>query len=131
MEVFLGLLGVPDELGDQGPQWVRTVVTWLGSPLSDELAGPGRQAFAARRAGLPGPRTVRPRPARRAPRVRLRPHYCAGAPLARIKVRAALTTLLATCPGVRLDADARLDFSYRARGFVQHGTDALLVLLRP
>jgi hypothetical protein len=30
---------------------------------------------------------------------------------------------------VRLDPDSQLSFSYGARGFVQHGTDALPVLL--
>ncbi|MEU7823813.1 hypothetical protein [Catellatospora sp. NPDC049133] len=30
MEVFLALLGIPDELGDQGLAWVRAIITWLG-----------------------------------------------------------------------------------------------------
>jgi cytochrome P450 len=58
----------------------------------------------------------------------LGPHYCAGAPLARIEVTAALNTLLDTYPDLRLDPEAPLSFRYGARGFVQHGTDALPVL---
>ncbi|GAA3795359.1 hypothetical protein GCM10022226_13400 [Sphaerisporangium flaviroseum] len=46
MEVFLGLFGIPKELGDQGLQWVRTIVSWLGSPMSEQFPGPGQQAFA-------------------------------------------------------------------------------------
>ena len=260
MEVFLALLGVPDELGDQGLQWVRTVVTWLGSPMSEELAGPGQEAFGELSAytrrlveqerentgdNLLGeviraylnedaytPETVTVavvslllggfettiqmlsatlaslllNPASLA-RVRadaglidaavdeafrwaspsagfyrlvqqdtriagtdlpagsmvylcaagahfdeqaypdperfdldrrgahlgfgLGPHYCVGAPLARIEARAALTALLAACPDVRLDPDSPPSFYYGARGFVQHGTDALPVLLGP
>ncbi|MEV4318785.1 cytochrome P450 [Actinocrispum sp. NPDC049592] len=45
MEVFLALLGIPNDLGDQGLAWVRAIVTWLGSPMDPELAGPGEQAF--------------------------------------------------------------------------------------
>jgi cytochrome P450 len=56
-------------------------------------------------------------------------HYCVGAPLARIEARAALSALLAACPDVRLDPDSPPSFYYGARGFVQHGTDALPVLL--
>ncbi|MEU7823814.1 cytochrome P450 [Catellatospora sp. NPDC049133] len=56
------------------------------------------------------------------------PHYCVGAPLARIEVTAALTALLDACPGLRLDPDTPLSFHYGARGFVQHGTEALPVL---
>jgi cytochrome P450 len=40
------------------------------------------------------------------------PHYCVGAPLARIEVRAALTVLLATCPDLRLDPDATRGQAY-------------------
>jgi cytochrome P450 len=59
------------------------------------------------------------------------PHYCVGAPLARIEARAALTALFAACPGIRLDPDSPPSFYYGARGFVQHGTDALPALLGP
>ncbi|GII55460.1 cytochrome P450 [Planotetraspora thailandica] len=258
MEVFLGLLGIPDELGDQGLQWVRTIVTWLGSPMNEELAGPGRQAFAdleaytrqlvERERRNPGdnllgeviraylsedaysPETVaialmglllggfettiqmlsatiaslllnpeslervradsglvdaaideafrwaNPsaglyRLVRQDTRIAgtdmpagsivylciaaahfdeqaypdagrfdvdrrgghlgfgLGPHFCVGAPLARIEVRAALTALLAACPGMRLNPGSPPEFYYGARGFVQHGTDTLRVLL--
>jgi cytochrome P450 len=40
----------------------------------------------------------------------LGPHYCVGAPLARIEVRAALTALLAACPVMRLDPDSQPSF---------------------
>jgi cytochrome P450 len=59
----------------------------------------------------------------------LGPHYCAGAPLARIEVKAALTELLTRFPNLRLDPDRPPAFHYGARGFVQHGTEALHVLL--
>ena len=36
--------------------------------------------------------------------------------------------LLSACPGLRLDPDTQPSFYYGARGFVQHGTDALPVL---
>ncbi|MBB5874505.1 cytochrome P450 [Allocatelliglobosispora scoriae] len=55
-------------------------------------------------------------------------HYCVGAPLARIEARAALSELLAACPGLRLDPSAELSFRYGARGFPQHGAEALHVL---
>lgn len=55
-------------------------------------------------------------------------HYCAGAPLARIEARAGLTALLDTCPNLRIDPDRPPAFHYGARGFVQHGTEALHVL---
>src|SRR6266498_3244965 len=32
MTVFLDLLGIPDDLGDQGLDWVHAIVSWLGSP---------------------------------------------------------------------------------------------------
>lgn len=258
MQVFLALLGIPDELGDQGLRWVRTVVTWLGSPMSEELAGPGQEAFAELSAFTrrlveqerenPGdnllgevirahlsedayaaetvtvavvslllggfettiqmlsaaiaslllnpesltrvradaelidsavdeafrwanPSTGFYRLVQQDTRIAgtdlragsmvylcvagahfdeqaypdpkrfdldrrgghlgfgLGPHYCVGAPLARIEARAALTALLAACPDVRLDPDSPPSFYYGARGFVQHGTDALPVLL--
>jgi cytochrome P450 len=260
MEVFHALLGIPNEIGDQGMQWVRAIVNSLGSPMSEEFAGLGQQAFAELSAYTrklveqerenPGdnllgevirayssedaysPETVTVvvvslllggfettiqmlsatiaslllnpeslarvradnglidaaideafrwanptaglyRLVRQDARISgtdlsagsmvylciagahfdeqayadpqrfdldrpgghlgfgLGPHYCVGAPLARIEVRAALIALLATCPDVRLDPDSELSFSYGARGFVQHGTEALHVLLRP
>jgi cytochrome P450 len=259
MDVFLGLLGIPNELGDQGLRWVRAIVNWLGSPMSEELAGPGRQAFAelsaytgeliSRERANPGdnllgeviraylsedaysPETVTVavvglllggfettiqmlsatlaallfnpeslarvradaglldaaideafrwanpsaglyRVVRQDTRIDgieltagsmvylciaaahfdervypdagrfdldrrgghlgfgFGPHYCVGAPLARIEVRAALTALFAACPDVRLAPGSEPSFHYGARGFVQHGTDALPVLLR-
>lgn len=258
MEVFLTLLGIPDELGDQGLIWVRTIVAWLGSPMNEAAAGPGQQALAEliaytnalveRERKNPGDNMlgeiirayesegafssetvtlavvglllggfettiqmlsstiaslllnpaalerVRADPSltdaaieeafrwanpsaglyrlvrndvqiagtdfaagsvvylcvaaahfdeQAYPRPEtfdldrggvhlgfgLGPHYCVGAPLARIEVRAAVNTLLAACPNLRLDPDATLSFYYGARGFVQHGTDALPVLL--
>ncbi|MEV4410792.1 cytochrome P450 [Catellatospora sp. NPDC049609] len=257
MEVFLALLGIPDELGDQGLAWVRAIITWLGSPMDETVAGPGMQAFAQlsdytstlvrrerqqagdnmlgeiirafeaedaysheavtvavvslllggfettiqmmsaticslllnpdalARVRADGPlaeaaideafRWANPsaglyRLATRDTEIAgtpiaagsmvylciaaahfdeqvypdaetfrldrrgthlgfgLGPHYCVGAPLARIEVTAALTALLDACPGLRLDPDTRLSFRYGARGFVQHGTEALPVL---
>ncbi|WP_169798895.1 cytochrome P450 [Kibdelosporangium phytohabitans] len=57
----------------------------------------------------------------------LGPHYCVGAPLARIEVRAALDALLDWFPRIRLARP--VEFRYGARGFVQHGTQELPVLL--
>jgi cytochrome P450 len=56
------------------------------------------------------------------------PHYCVGAPLARLEARAALSVLLTACPRLRLDPSADLSFAYAARGFPQHGTESLRVL---
>jgi cytochrome P450 len=257
MEVFLTLLGIPNELGDQGLAWVRTIVAWLGAPMDEAAVGPGLKAYAQlsdytstlvqreRRhpsdnmlgeilrafeaedaytpeavtasvvslllggfettiqmmtatlsslllnpdvlarvradnsladaaideafrwanpsAGLhrlvmrdveiagtsfaagsmvylciaaahydeqvyPDPETFQLD--RRGAHLGfgLGPHYCVGAPLARIEVTAALATLLEACPGLRLDPDAQLSFYYGARGFVQHGIDTLRVL---
>jgi cytochrome P450 len=258
MEVFLALLGIPDELGDQGLRWVRAVMTWLGSPTKEELAGPGQEAFAELSAYTkrlveqeresPGdnllgemiraylsedaytPEIVNAallslllagfettiqmlsstlsslllHPESLA-RVRadldlidaavdeafrwanptaglyrlvmkdtriagtdlragsmvyiciaaahfdelaypaperfdldrgdghlgfgLGPHYCVGASLARIEARAALTALFTACPDIRLDPNSPPIFFYGARGFVQHGTERLPVLL--
>jgi cytochrome P450 len=58
----------------------------------------------------------------------LGPHYCVGAPLAKIEVQAALNALLDRFPNVHLDPERPLSFRYGARGFVQHGTEALPVL---
>lgn len=256
MAVFLDLLGIPDELGDQGLDWVRAIVTWLGSPMNEELAEPGRSAFTELRrytdtlvtratpsdnllgevirahvaedqfsaeacslavvslllggfettiqmlsgtlvslllnpealnrvraddslidaaideafrwanpsaglyrlvmqdtkiAGTPIPKdsmvylciaaahfddAVHRDPDvfdidRGAPHLGfgLGPHYCVGAPLARIEVRAAVHALLAAFPNLRLDPVRPPVFHYGARGFVQHGTEALTVLL--
>ncbi|MEU8080648.1 cytochrome P450 [Catellatospora citrea] len=257
MEVFLTLLGIPDELGDQGLTWVRAIITWLGSPMDQSVAAAGQQAYAQlsdytstlvqqeRRdrgdnmlgeiirafeaedaysvesvttavvslllggfettiqmmsatvsalllnpdalarvradaglteaaideafrwanptaglyrlvmrdvevagttltagsmvylciAGAHFDPEVYPDPEafrfdRRGTHLGfgLGPHYCVGAPLARIEVTAALTALLDACPGLRLDPDAQPSFHYGARGFVQHGTEALPVL---
>jgi cytochrome P450 len=256
MEVFLDLLGIPNDLGDQGLEWVRAIVTWTGSPMNAELAEPGQRAFDELRAYsaelvarerknpsdnllgeivrahleegsfttdactvavvsllLGGLETtiqmltatlsslllnpdalerlhkdralretavdeafrwanpsaglyrlvtsdvtiggteveagsmvylciaaahfdsdVYPRPEvfdldRTAGHFGfgLGPHYCVGAPLARIEVQAALNALLDRFPRIRLERP--LDFRYGARGFVQHGTEELPVLL--
>jgi cytochrome P450 len=256
MAVFVDLLGIPDDLGDQGLAWVRAIVTWLGSPMNEDVAEPGRRAFSELRAYTetlvdpadPGDNllgdVVRAHLAEggfsvdecvmavislllggfettiqmlsgtlaslllnpaalaavRADHARidgaideafrwanpsaglyrlvtedtelagttftqgsmvylciaaahfdaavhrdpdtfdldrgashlgfgLGPHYCAGAPLARIEVRAAVEALLDTFPNLRLDPAHPPAFRYGARGFVQHGTDALTVLL--
>ncbi|SMD24074.1 cytochrome P450 [Kibdelosporangium aridum] len=257
MEVFLDLLGLPNDLGDQGLEWVRAIVTWAGSPMSEQVAAPGQRAFDELRAYcaelvakqrenpsdnllgeivrahleesgfsvdactvavvsllLGGLETtiqmlsatvaslllnpdalerVRKDPALRDTAVDeafrwanpsaglyrlvtsdvriggtdvkagdmvylciaaahfdeqaypqpevfdldrrggqhlgfgLGPHYCVGAPLARIEVRAALDALLDRFPRIRLERP--VEFSYGARGFVQHGTEELPVLL--
>jgi cytochrome P450 len=256
MAVFVDLLGIRDDLGDQGLAWVRAIVTWLGSPMNEELADPGRRAFSELRAYTetlvdpadPGDNllgdVVRAHLAEggfsvdecvmavislllggfettiqmlsgtlaslllnrsalaavradhdkidgaieeafrwanpsaglyrlvtedtelagttftkgsmvylciagahfdetvhRDPHVfdldraashlgfGLGPHYCAGAPLARIEVRVAVETLLEEFPDLRLDPDEPPVFHYGARGFVQHGTEKLSVLL--
>lgn len=255
MAVFLDLLGIPDDLGDQGLEWVRAIVSWMASPTTAELAAPGQRAFdelsaytaalieqnprdnllgeiieahlseggfsveactvavislllgglettiqmlsATVAALLLNPQALAqvgadpalrdaavdeafrwanptaglyrllqadveiggstfkagsliylciaaahydanayPRPEvfqldRRASHLGfgLGPHYCAGAPLARIEVRAALDTLLDRFPRLRLDPAEPLSFRYGARGFVQHGTEKLPVLL--
>ncbi|ALG07259.1 hypothetical protein H4W33_010955 [Kibdelosporangium phytohabitans] len=54
MQVFLELLGIPDDLGDQGLDWVRAIVTWAGSPMNEELAAPGQRAFEELRAYAAG-----------------------------------------------------------------------------
>jgi cytochrome P450 len=257
MQVFMGLLGVPDDLGAQGLQWVRAIMAWLAAPMDATLAGPGTTAFAELHAyttGLveaararPGDnllgqiiqahvdeggytpeavtvaviglllggfettvqllaatvaalllhpdalRRVREDPSLMsaafdealrwaAPTAGLYrlvkhdtviagtpvaaggmvylaiaaahfdeavypdphefridragthlgfgagPHYCVGAPLARLEARAALSALLGACPRLRLDPSAELSFHYSARGFPQHGTEALWVL---
>ncbi|CRK54986.1 putative cytochrome P450 hydroxylase [Alloactinosynnema sp. L-07] len=256
MQVFLDLLGIPDEVGDQGLQWVRTIVSWLGSPMDEAMVAPGLQAYqelsdytatlveqerakpsdnllgeiirahegefslescvaavvslllggfettiqmmtatvgslllnpdalaqvradrslidgaideafrwANPSAGLyrlvlrdteiagtpmaagsmtyfciaaahydaeafPSPETF---DVTRAPShlgFGLGPHYCVGAPLAKIEVRAAVDALLDAYPNLRSDPDRPMSFQYGARGFVQHGTDAVPVLL--
>lgn len=257
MQVFMGLLGVPDDLGSQGLQWVRAIMAWLSAPMDATLVEPGTTAFAelhayttalveAARArpgdnllgqiiqahvdeggytpeavtvaviGLllggfettvqllaatitalllhPGAlRQVREDPSLMnaafdealrwaAPTAGLYrlvkhdtvvagnpvaagamvylaiaaahfdesvypdphefrldrpgthlgfgagPHYCVGAPLARLEARAALSALLDACPRLRLDPSAELSFHYSARGFPQHGTESLRVL---
>jgi cytochrome P450 len=256
MAVFLDLLGIPDDLGDQGLAWVRAVVAMLGSPMNTELIKPGQQAYRELSAYVdtlvdvddPGDNmlgdvirahieeggfsvaacstaavslllggfettiqmmsgtlasllfnptvlaevradharidaaieeafrwanpsaglyrlvtedtsiagtdltagsmvylciasahydaSVYPEPSsfdlsRRAAHLGfgLGPHYCAGAPLARIEVRAAVSALLDAFPSLRLDPSRPPAFHYGARGFVQHGTEALSVLL--
>jgi len=59
----------------------------------------------------------------------LGPHYCAGAPLAKIEAAAAVTALLDAFPNLRLDPAHPPVFHYGARGFVQHGTEELRVLM--
>jgi cytochrome P450 len=254
MAVFLDLLGIPDELGDQGLAWVRAVVAMLGSPMNAELAEPGQEAYRELSAYVdtlvspddPGDNllgdvvrahldeggfsveacslavvalllggfettiqmlsgtlvslllnppalaevradhtridaaideafrwanpsaglyrlvtedtsiagtdlaagsmvylciaaahydaAVYPDPSsfdldRRAAHLGfgLGPHYCAGAPLARIEVQAAVSALLNAFPRLRLDPARPPAFHYGARGFVQHGTETLSV----
>ncbi len=258
MAVFLELLGIPDDLGDQGLAWVRAIVTWMGSPMNPELVAPGEQAFAdlsaytsalvERERANPGDnllgeiirahleeggfsveacsmavvtlllggfettiqmlsgtiaallcnpdalaavradhtlvdaaigeafRWANPSAGlyrlvtrdteiagtpvaagsmvylciaaahfdadahvdperfdltRRGGHLGfgLGPHYCVGAPLAKIEVGAALTALLDVAPGLRFDPERPPEFHYGARGFVQHGTEAMHVLL--
>ena len=258
MAVFLDLLGIPDEIGDQGLDWVRAIVRWMGSPMDASVVAPGEAALAeltrfcdglvererrdpgdnllgevirahlhedqytveacstavvslllggfettiqmlaatvaallfnptalaavradhalidaavdeAFRWANPSPGLYRlvtedvavagtrfdkgtlvylcvaaahydadayPDPdrfdlSRGAPHLGfgLGRHYCAGAPLARIEARAGLTALFAVAPDLRTDPDRPLTFHYGARGFVQHGTEALHVLL--
>jgi cytochrome P450 len=258
MAVFLDLLGIPGQLGDQGLDWVRAIVTWIGSPMNAELAVPGEKAYAElseytatlierERADpsdnllgeiirahlveggfsveacstavvslllggfettiqmlsatvsslLLNPEALAAvradhslidaamdeafrwaNPSAGLYRLVVRdvevsgtrfeagsmvflciagahfdadahaeperfdltrgashlgfglgPHYCVGAPLAKIETKAALVALLDTCPDLRLDPDNPPVFRYGARGFVQHGTDALHVLL--
>jgi cytochrome P450 len=257
MAVFLDLLGIPDELGDQGLDWVRAIVTWIGTPMNEDVIAPGQQAFTELRAYtdaliedgagagdnllgevirahvveegystaacstavvsllLGGFETtiqmlsgtlaglllnpaalaeVRADPTRidaavdeafrwanptaglyrqvmadtevagtpiaagtlvylcvaaahydplayRDPQdfdlgrtgghlgFGLGAHYCVGAPLAKIEARAALTALLDAFPNLRLDPANPPSFHYGARGFVQHGTEALSVLM--
>lgn len=256
MAVFLDLLGIPDDLGDDVLAWVRAVVTWLGSPMDEEATEDGRQAYQKLRAAtdmfvnpdcpghnllgeivrahleegvfsvdactvavvnllLGGLETTiqmlsgalaslllnpvalavvradhsrigdavdeafrwanpsaglyrlvtedaeiagTPLPAgsmvylciaaahydsaahwdpelfdlnRHAAHLGfgLGPHYCVGAPLAKIEVCEALAALLEMFPNLRLDPIRSPTFRYGARGFVQHGTEALNVLL--
>jgi cytochrome P450 len=256
MAVFLDLLGVPDELGDQGLDWVRTIVTWIGTPMNEDVIAPGKQAFAELRAytdtlveqtgpadnllgevvrahvveegysteacstavvglllggfettiqmlsgtlaglllnpavlaevradptlvdaavdeafrwanptaglyrqvmadteiaGTPiaagslvylcvaaahydslayrDPDTFDPHRTGGHLGFGLGSHYCVGAPLAKIEARAAVTALLETFPNLRLDPANPPSFHYGARGFVQHGTEALSVLM--
>lgn len=256
MTVFLDLLGLPDDLGDQGLDWVRAIVGWLGSPMDPSVVEAGQRAYhelraytdglidparpadnllgdvirahldeggfsvdacsmavlslllggfettiqmmvatltsllmnpAALAAGRADPARLEdaideafrwanpsaglyrlvtrdtsvagvdmaegsmvflciasahydpaayPDPAtfdlgRRPAHLGfgLGPHYCAGAPLARIEVRAALAELLRRFPNLRLDPEHPPVFHYGARGFVQHGTDELHVVL--
>ncbi|TDV53565.1 cytochrome P450 [Actinophytocola oryzae] len=256
MAVFLDLLGIPDELGDQGLAWVRDVVRWLGSPMDPEVVEPGQRAYRDLRAytetlvdparpgdnllgdvvrahldegsfsvdactmavislllggfettiqmlsgtlaslllNPPALATVRVDHARIADAIDeafrwanpsaglyrlvtadtsvagvdlpkggmvylciasahhdpaahpeperfsldrrpahlgfgLGPHYCAGAPLARIEVQAAVTALLDAVPALRVDPADPPSFHYGARGFVQHGTESLRVRL--
>jgi cytochrome P450 len=256
MTVFLDLLGLPDDLGDQGLDWVRAIVGWLGSPMDPSVVEAGQRAYHELRAytdGLIDPArpadnllgdvirahldeggfsvdacsmavlslllggfettiqmmvgtltsllmnpaalaAVRADPARLEDAIDeafrwanpsaglyrlvtrdtsvagvdmaegsmaflciasahydpaafpdpgtfdlgrrpahlgfgLGPHYCAGAPLARIEVRAALAELLRRFPNLRLDPEHPPAFHYGAREFVQHGTDELHVVL--
>ncbi|GAA3288982.1 cytochrome P450 [Dactylosporangium vinaceum] len=257
MRVFMGLLGVPDDPGEQGLTWVRTIMAWLAAPMDPSLAGPGEAALAQLQAyttalveaerARPGdnllgqivqahvdeggytpeavtvavislllggfettvqlltgtiaalllhPGVLREVQAESALldaaldeslrwaaptaglyRLVLRdteiagtpvaaggmvylaiagahfdesvypdphefrldrpgphlgfgvgPHYCIGAPLARLEARTALSALFTGAPRLRLDPSAPLDFHYSARGFPQHGADTLRVL---
>ncbi|MFI5915242.1 cytochrome P450 [Dactylosporangium sp. NPDC051541] len=257
MRVFMGLLGVPDDLGPQGLRWVNAIMAWLGAPMDPSLAGPGAAAFAELEAyttGLVEAERARPTdnllgrivqahvdeggyspeavtvavvalllggfettvqllagtiaalllnpgalqrvhaqpalldaaldeslrwaaPTAGLYRLVLRdteiagtplaagsmvylaiaaahfdesvypapdefrldrpgphlgfgagPHYCVGAPLARLEAKAALSALFTAAPRLRLDPAAEPSFHYSARGFPQHGTETLRVL---
>lgn len=69
-------------------------------------------------------------PARRAEHLLflIGPHYCLGAPLARLEARLGLSLLLDRLPGLRLDPAAPPTWVLGVRGSVLHGPESLRVL---
>ena len=59
------------------------------------------------------------------------PHFCLGAPLARMEARIGLSALLDSVPHVRLDPAERPMFLLGAQGSAMYGPDSLRVLLSP
>jgi cytochrome P450 len=57
------------------------------------------------------------------------PHYCIGAPLARMEVRIGLSMLLSRFPHMRLDPSRPPSFYYGAQGAASYWPDSLHVLL--
>jgi cytochrome P450 len=57
------------------------------------------------------------------------PHYCIGAPLARIEARVGLSMLLGRFPHMRLDPERPPAFYYGAQGVASYWPDSLHVLL--
>lgn len=57
------------------------------------------------------------------------PHYCVGAPLARMEARVLLSALLDEMPPMRLDETRRPKFSYGALGGPLYGPDSLHVIV--
>lgn len=58
------------------------------------------------------------------------PHFCVGAPLARMEARVGLTLLLQRFPALRADPSVKPVFSYGVRESVLHGPDTLPAFLR-
>jgi cytochrome P450 len=58
------------------------------------------------------------------------PHFCVGAPLARMEARVGLSTLIQRLPRMRLDPSAKPVFTYGVRESVAYGPDKLPVLLQ-
>ena len=56
------------------------------------------------------------------------PHYCLGAPLARLGARPAISRLLAAVPGLRLQPGKEHPFVLGVHGSAMHGPEALHVL---
>ncbi|MEZ4298105.1 MAG: cytochrome P450 [Polyangiaceae bacterium] len=58
------------------------------------------------------------------------PHFCVGAPLARMEARVGLGKLLARFPDLRLDTSEKPTFMYGVRGSVAYGPDKLPAFLK-
>lgn len=134
---------------------MRAIVTWAGSPMSEEVAAPGQRAFDELRAYCAElVAKQRENPSDNLLGEIVRAHLEEGgfsvdactvavvslllgglettiqmlsATVASLLVRAALDALLDRFPRIRLERP--VEFSYGARGFVQHGTEELPVLL--
>jgi cytochrome P450 len=55
------------------------------------------------------------------------PHFCLGAPLARLEARIGLGMLLARCPNLRLAEGEKLHYLFRPRGSMMFGPESLNV----